>query len=187
MNFKAFLTLRLVFCNFYSCNKTKKTLVKKRFIVRHCYSRYGRFQVGKTAIPSLPHSTSQNSDKTAVSAVLPLVAALQPTGRPSVPGKPAGSNITGHSCPNSTNSAVQCMTSWPYFSSLVQSVVSWRKYMYQAAQQDSIVQLAPLNIIVAVTSSGILKAKQKLGVAFNFYKQDVIDFTKFSKMTMCSA
>ena len=38
-----------------------------------------------------------------------------------------------------------------------------------------------------VTSSWILKAKQKLGVTFNFNKQDVIDFTKFSKMTMCRA
>ena len=32
--------------------------------------------------------------------------------------------------------------------------------------------------IVAVGSSGILKAKQKLDVTFNFDKQDVIDFTK---------
>ena len=39
----------------------------------------------------------------------------------------------------------------------------------------------------AVTSSGILKAKQKLGVTFNFDKQDVIDFMKFSKMAMCRA
>ena len=39
----------------------------------------------------------------------------------------------------------------------------------------------------AVRSSGILKAKQKLGVTFNFDKQDVIDLTKFSKMTMCRA
>ena len=39
----------------------------------------------------------------------------------------------------------------------------------------------------AVGWSGILKAKQKLGVTFNFNKQDVIDFTKFSKMTMCRA
>ena len=44
-----------------------------------------------------------------------------------------------------------------------------------------------LYLLVAVTSSGILKAKQKLGVTFNFDKQDVIDFTKFSKMTMCRA
>ena len=44
-----------------------------------------------------------------------------------------------------------------------------------------------LNIIDAVTSSGILKATQKLGVTFNLNKQDVIDLTKFSKMTMCRA
>ena len=42
-------------------------------------------------------------------------------------------------------------------------------------------------LLVAVGSSGISKAKQKLGVTFNFDKQDVIDFTKFSKMTMCRA
>ena len=40
-------------------------------------------------------------------------------------------------------------------------------------------------LVDAATSSGILKVKQKLGVTFNFDKQDVIDFTKFSKMTMC--
>ena len=33
----------------------------------------------------------------------------------------------------------------------------------------------------------ILKAKQKLGVTFNFDKRDVIDFTKFSNMTTCRA
>ena len=37
-------------------------------------------------------------------------------------------------------------------------------------------------IIVAVGSSGILKAKQKLGLTFNLDKQDVIDFTKFSNV-----
>jgi hypothetical protein len=42
-------------------------------------------------------------------------------------------------------------------------------------------------LLDAVTSSGILKAKQKLGVTFNFDKQDIIDLTKFSKMTMCRA
>ena len=42
-------------------------------------------------------------------------------------------------------------------------------------------------LLVAVGLSGILKAKQKLGVTFNFDKQDVIDFTEFSKMTMCRA
>ena len=39
--------------------------------------------------------------------------------------------------------------------------------------------------LVAVTSSGILKAKQKLGITFNFDKLGGIDFTKFSKLTMC--
>ena len=42
-------------------------------------------------------------------------------------------------------------------------------------------------ILVAVGLSGILKAKQKLGVTFNSNKLGGIDFTKFSKLTMCSA
>ena len=42
-------------------------------------------------------------------------------------------------------------------------------------------------LIVAVGSSGILKGKQKLGVTLNSDKLDGIDFTKFSKLTMCSA
>ena len=42
-------------------------------------------------------------------------------------------------------------------------------------------------ILVAVTSSGILKAKQKLGRTFNSDKLGGIDFTKISKLTMCSA
>ena len=40
--------------------------------------------------------------------------------------------------------------------------------------------------VVAVTLSGILKAKQKLEVTFNIDKQDVIDFMKYSKMTTCA-
>ena len=42
-------------------------------------------------------------------------------------------------------------------------------------------------LVVAVGSSGILKGKQKLGVTYNFDKQDIIDFTKVSKMKMCRA
>ena len=49
----------------------------------------------------------------------------------------------------------------------------------------------PCNMIIiildAATSSGILKAKQKLGVTFNFDKLGGIAFTKISKLTMCSA
>ena len=39
----------------------------------------------------------------------------------------------------------------------------------------------------AVMSSGILKAKQKLGRTFNSDKLGGIAFTKISKLTMCSA
>ena len=42
-------------------------------------------------------------------------------------------------------------------------------------------------ILDAATSSGILKANQKLGVTFNSDKLGSIDFTKFSKLSMCSA
>ena len=42
-------------------------------------------------------------------------------------------------------------------------------------------------ILVAVGSSGILKAKQKLGVTFDSDKLGDTYFTKFSKLTMCSA
>ena len=39
----------------------------------------------------------------------------------------------------------------------------------------------------AATSSGILKAKQKLGRTFNADKLGGIAFTKILKLTMCSA
>ena len=42
-------------------------------------------------------------------------------------------------------------------------------------------------VLVTVGLSGILKGKQKLGVTFNSDKLSGIDFTKFSKLTMCSA
>ena len=42
-------------------------------------------------------------------------------------------------------------------------------------------------LIDAVGLSEILKGKQNLDVTFNFDKHDVLDFTKFSKMTMCRA
>ena len=45
----------------------------------------------------------------------------------------------------------------------------------------------PIYLVDAVKSSGILKAKQKLGRTFNSDKLGGIDFTKFSKMTMCRA
>ena len=50
-------------------------------------------------------------------------------------------------------------------------------------------QIAPLWLyaVDAVTSSGILKAKQKLGRTFHSDKLGGIAFTKISKLTMCSA
>ena len=42
-------------------------------------------------------------------------------------------------------------------------------------------------ILVTATSSGILKAKQKLGRTFNSDKLGGIVFTKILKLTMCSA
>ena len=42
-------------------------------------------------------------------------------------------------------------------------------------------------LVDAATSSGILKAKQKLRRTFNSDKLGGIAFTKFSKLTMCSA
>ena len=53
--------------------------------------------------------------------------------------------------------------------------------------QEKVRKLPFLYLIVAVGSSGILKGKQKLGVTFNSDKLGGIDFTKFSKLTMCSA
>ena len=44
-----------------------------------------------------------------------------------------------------------------------------------------------LYLLDAVGSSGILKAKQKLGRTFNSNKLGGIAFTKISKLTMCSA
>ena len=64
------------------------------------------------------------------------------------------------------------------------------KVIYQGILTTVRVQLArrPIcSIVVAVTLSGILKVKLKLGVTFNFNKQDFIDLTKFSKITMCRA
>ena len=42
-------------------------------------------------------------------------------------------------------------------------------------------------LLVAVGLSGILKGKKKLSVTFNSNKLGVIDFTKFSKLTIGSA
>ena len=58
--------------------------------------------------------------------------------------------------------------------------------MYILAKPQKGVSSKPLCIYVldAATSTGILKAKQKLGVTFNSDKLGGIDFTKFSKLSI---
>ena len=57
------------------------------------------------------------------------------------------------------------------------------KYKYDNCEVSS----HTIYILVAVGSSETLKVKQKLGVTFNSDKLGGIDFTNFSKLTMCSA
>ena len=64
-----------------------------------------------------------------------------------------------------------------YFHSLVDVIAVGQKLQIRLSHY----------LLDAVGSSEILKGKQNLGVTFNFDKQDFIDFTKFSKMTMCRA
>jgi hypothetical protein len=71
-----------------------------------------------------------------------------------------------------------------YFKLLHTLFPGWTQYNINIIIYQKLYYAHPLD---AVTLSGILKAKQKLGVTFNFDKQDVIDLTKFSKMTMCRA
>jgi hypothetical protein len=54
------------------------------------------------------------------------------------------------------------------------------------AKKDFFSDFDDMYIIVVVGSSKIFKGKQKLGVTFNSDKLGGIDFTKFSKLTMCS-
>ena len=52
---------------------------------------------------------------------------------------------------------------------------------------ENVTKDSTLYILDAAMSSGILKAKQKLGRTFNSDKLGGIAFTKISKLTMCSA
>ena len=93
---------------------------------------------------------------------------------------------------------------YPFYYRLIKSVilaVEYRIKMQPIAKliqkQQTLHRLSVLQVnkevfiwqclLVAVTSSGILKAKQKLGRTFNSDKLGGIDFTKISKLTMCSA
>ena len=72
-----------------------------------------------------------------------------------------------------------CETFWTYLVKFI--------YSEKAAKFCEISNKHLSYVVDAVRLSGILKGKQKLGVTFNFDKQDIIDFTKFAKMTMCRA
>ena len=63
-----------------------------------------------------------------------------------------------------------------------------KKYhLCQAGKYNGVKSILKEYILFAVGSSRILIGKQKLGVTFNSDKLGGIDFTKFSKLTMCSA
>ena len=62
-----------------------------------------------------------------------------------------------------------------------------RRFLILESCNAYISSICSMYILVAVGSSGILKGKQKLGVTFNSDKLGGIDFTKFSKLSMCSA
>ena len=63
-------------------------------------------------------------------------------------------------------------------------VSTWRG---EGGQKILLIAYFHYYVLVVVTSSGILKAKQELDSTFDSDKLDSIDFTKFSKLTMCSA
>ena len=71
---------------------------------------------------------------------------------------------------------------------MLSSMVRLLDIGFEIISESAFLILMPLLYILdAVTLSGILKAKQKLGVTFNSDKLGGIDFTKFSKLSMCSA
>ena len=72
------------------------------------------------------------------------------------------------------------------------SKFSWNRQLFQKFLKMTLTVYIPARSnstypIDAATSSGILKAKQKLCVTFNSDKLGGIDFTKFSKLSICSA
>ena len=94
--------------------------------------------------------------------------------------------------------ALNCGKFWKYLVELLNWEITQKIYSQLAVFREnspfyfiSIGKLAVIYnskyILDAATSSGILKAKQKLGVTFNSDKLGGIDFTKFSKLSICSA
>ena len=69
--------------------------------------------------------------------------------------------------------------------SFIKSLGLYSKSLKRIFQLTGVVWIS--SILDVATSSGILKAKQKLGETFNSDKLGGIDFTKFLKLSMCSA
>ena len=70
---------------------------------------------------------------------------------------------------------------------MIFKIVAYRlKQIFMDILEFKLVSVATY-LIVAVTSSEILKVKQKLGRTFDSDKLGGIAFTKISKLTMCSA
>ena len=63
----------------------------------------------------------------------------------------------------------------------------WKELLVVWCHEQDMKLMNYVYLLDAATSSGILKAKQKLGVTFNSDKLGGIDFTKFSKLSMWSA
>ena len=73
--------------------------------------------------------------------------------------------------------SVLCISTTMYASYILAVMYAWKHTTYVSTKY----------VLDAATSSGILKAKQKLGRTFNSDKLGGIAFTKVSKLTMCSA
>jgi len=74
------------------------------------------------------------------------------------------------------------------------AAIVFKKYLTRPDTSDSGVDTCENEVLFTFTiqnfafrSSVILKAKERIGVTFNFNEQDIIDFMKFSKMTVCRA
>ena len=81
------------------------------------------------------------------------------------------------------------MHSFKAFTVVLEQMFLWQPLLGEFTLQRELGELCLILdcSLVAVGSSGILKGKQKLGGTFNSDKLGGIDFTKFPKLSMCSA
>ena len=99
-----------------------------------------------------------------------------PTGRIEIINNKARHNLMDTKCRRRSNQLYGAVSfREPFSQTKVMQIIQGETLSHQGA------------IIDAATSSGILKAKHKLGRTFNSVKLGSIAFTKISKLTMCSA